>query len=66
MDVEVICRQPDGTQTVLGTRRLSHMPPQGEPFELDHHQYTAKGYAGPDEEGRYRLFVEDSAGVAPH
>ncbi len=59
MDVEVIYQQPDGTQTILGIRQLSHMPPTGEPFHLDEHQYVARSYAGPDAAGRYRLFIED-------
>lgn len=61
MDVEIIYRRSDGTQTILGTRRLTHMPPIGEPFELDDRSYLAKGFAGPDAEGSYRLYVEDSA-----
>jgi hypothetical protein len=66
MEVEVIYRQPDGKETMLGVRKLSHMPPPGEPFELDHRQYTARGFAGPDAEGRYRLFLEDDAGATRH
>lgn len=62
MDVEMIYRQQDGTHTVLGTRRLGHMPPPGEPFSVDDRQYRAKGFAGPDAEGRYRLFLEDDEG----
>jgi hypothetical protein len=52
MVVDVIYRQADGTQTILGTRKLSHMPPAGEPFELDQRQYIARSYAGPDAHGR--------------
>lgn len=66
MDVEVIYRQADGSQTQLGVRKLSHMPPTGEPFELDHRQYVATSFAGPDAEGRYRLFVEDDPGATRH
>lgn len=66
MVVDVIYRQPDGTQSVLGTRQLSHMPPAGEPFELDHRQYIARSYAGPDAYGRYRLFLEDEQGDQPN
>jgi hypothetical protein len=64
MVVDVIYRQPDGTQSMLGTRQLSHMPPAGEPFELDQRQYIARAYAGPDAQGRYRLFLEDQPGHA--
>jgi hypothetical protein len=66
MDVEVIYRQPDGTETDLGLRRLAHMPPVDEPFELDHHQFVSKGYQGPDDDGRYRLFVEDDPDATRH
>lgn len=66
MDVEVIYRRSDGTQTILGTRHLSHMPPTGEPFDLDDRQYVATSFAGPDATGRYRLFVEDDPGAMRH
>lgn len=66
MNVEVIYCQPDGSQTLLGIRKLSHMPPAGEPFQLNDRQYMAKSFAGPDAEGRYRLFLEDAPGAAMH
>lgn len=66
MDVEVIYRQPNGTQTILGTRQLSHMPPTGEPFQLDDRQYVATAYVGPDAQGRYRLFLEDEEDATRH
>ncbi len=66
MDVEIIYRQPDGRQTELGMRKLSHMPPAGEPFELDHRQYVARSFAGPDAQGRYRLFLEDEPRATRH
>lgn len=59
MEVEVIYRQPDGTQTRLGIRKLDDIPPIGRPIDLDNRQYIAQAYAGPDSEGRYRLFLED-------
>lgn len=61
MEVEVIYRQQDGTRTPLGTRRLSHMPPIGEPFLVDNRQYLTAAYLGPDAEGRYQLFLEDES-----
>ena len=66
MDVEVIYCQPGGTQTPLGIRQLSHMPPTGEPFQLDDRIFVATSYAGPDAEGRYRLFLEDETGETRH
>ncbi len=66
MVVDVIYRQADGTQTTLGTRKLSHMPPAGEPFEQDQRQYIARSYAGPDAHGRYRLVLEDDADATRH
>lgn len=66
MNVEVIYCQPDGTQTALGIRKLSHMPPVGEPFQLDEKQYVAKSFAGPDADGHYRLFLEDEEGATRH
>ncbi|WP_019140185.1 hypothetical protein [Noviherbaspirillum massiliense] len=59
MDVEVIYRQPDGTQTMLGIRKLNDLPPIGGAFQLDQRQYVAKSFGGPDAEGRYVLFLED-------
>lgn len=66
MDVEVIYRQPDGTQTILGTRKLTHMPPTGEPFKLDDRQYVATAYVGPTADGCYRLFLEDATDASRH
>jgi hypothetical protein len=66
MEVEVIYRQPDGTQTILGVRKLSHMPPAGERIELDKRQYVARSFVGPDAEGRYRLFLEDESDATKH
>lgn len=59
MEVEVIYRQPDGTQTKLGVRKMADIPPIGKRVELDDRQYIAESYGGPDAEGRYRLFLED-------
>jgi hypothetical protein len=66
MDVEVIYLQPDGSRTMLGIRKLSNLPPMGKPFELDHRQYIAKTFDGPDDAGRYRLFLEDEPGATRH
>lgn len=66
MEVEVIYRRPDGTPTPLGTRKLTHMPPIGEPFEVDDRQYVAASYLGPDEGGRYQLFLEDGPNAPLH
>lgn len=66
MDVEVIYCRPGGSQTPLGTRQMSHMPPTGEPFQLDDRIFVAKSYAGPDSDGRYHLFVEDEPAAARH
>jgi hypothetical protein len=59
MQVEVIYRQPDGTEKILCTRKLDSMPPTGEPFCIDERQYKANGYSGPNEEGCYRLILVD-------
>lgn len=66
MDVEVIYQQPDGSQTVLGVRKLDDLPPIGTQFELDHWQYMATAYSGPDSQGRYRLFLEDDPDATRH
>jgi hypothetical protein len=66
MDVEVIYRQPDGSQTILGVRKLDDIPPIGKPFELDQRQYLAESYSGPDAQGRYRLFLEDEPDATRH
>ena len=66
MQVEIIYRQDNGAETILGTRNLDVMPPTGEPFTVDNRQYMAKGYAGPDDQGRYRLFLEDDADATRH
>jgi hypothetical protein len=66
MEIEVIYRQPDGTQTKLGIRKLDDIPPIGKPIELDDRQYFAQAYAGPDAEGRYRLFLEDDPESTRH
>jgi hypothetical protein len=66
MEVEVIYRQPDGTQTMLGIRKLADIPPIGRPIELDDRHYIAQAYAGPDGEGRYRLFLEDDSDLTRH
>ncbi|TFW00522.1 hypothetical protein E4K72_15480 [Oxalobacteraceae bacterium OM1] len=59
MEVEVIYRQPDGTQTTLGIRKLADIPPIGRRVQLDDREYVAQAYGGPDAQGRYRLFLED-------
>lgn len=59
MNVEIIYRQPDGTQTQLGIRNLSDLPPLGKRFALDDREYITESYGGPDAQGRYRLFLED-------
>jgi hypothetical protein len=66
MEVEVIYRRPDGTRTELGVRKLTHMPPIGEPFAVDSRQYIAASYVGPDAEGRYQLFLEDTPDMTLH
>ncbi|HZW20796.1 hypothetical protein [Noviherbaspirillum sp.] len=66
MDVEVIYRQPDGSQTLLGIRKLDDIPAMDKPFALDDRQYVAKSYSGPDAQGRYRLFLEDDPGATRH
>lgn len=66
MDVEIIYRQPDGTQTMLGIRKLDDLPPLGKPFDLDDRQYVTESYGGPDAEGRYRLFLEDDEEATRH
>jgi hypothetical protein len=66
MDVEVIYRQPDGSQTPLGVRELERMPPTGEPFQMDDRQYIATAYHGPNAEGRYHLFIEDDVNTTKH
>jgi len=66
MDVEVIYRQPDGSQTLLGIRKLDDIPDIGKPFALDDRQYLAQSYSGPDAQGRYRLFLEDEPGGTRH
>lgn len=59
MQVEVIYRRPDGSETVLGVRKLDSMPPSGEPFSVEDRQFRAIGYSGPNSEGCYRLFLAD-------
>lgn len=59
MQVEVIYRQPDGSEMVLGIKKLDAMPPSGEPFSIEDRQFRAAGYSGPNNEGCYRLFLED-------
>lgn len=59
MEVEVIYRQPDGSQTMLGTRDLSGLPPVGKLFSLDHREYFVREFDGPDAAGRYLLVLED-------
>jgi hypothetical protein len=59
MEVEVTYRQPDGSKTMLGIRKLADLPPVGKLFSLDHRQYLVKAFDGPDAAGRYRLFLED-------
>jgi hypothetical protein len=68
MQVNVIHRKPDGSETGFGIRELDHMPPVGEPFPLDETTwYTAKAYFGPNEEGRYLLVLEgDPHSMGPH
>ena len=66
MDVEVIYRQADGSQTQLGIRKLDGLPDMGKPFAIDDRQYVAKSYSGPDAQGRYRLFLEDEPGATRH
>lgn len=66
MDVEVIHCQPGGAHTPLGVRQMSHMPPTGEPFELDERMFVATSYSGPDAHGRYHLFVEEKPDVTKH
>ena len=59
MQVEVIYRKPDGSETILGIKRLDSMPPSGEPFSVEDRQFRAVGYSGPNDEGSYRLFLVD-------
>jgi hypothetical protein len=66
MDVEMIYRQADGSQTILGIRKMDGIPDIGKPFELDDRQFVAKSYSGPDAQGRYRLFLEDEPGAMRH
>jgi hypothetical protein len=66
VETEVIYRLPDGSQTLLGVRKFSDLPPAGKPFTLDHRQYISKGFDGPDDAGRYRLILEDEPGAARH
>jgi hypothetical protein len=66
MEVEVIYQQPDGSQVILGVRKLDGIPKIGKPFELDHRQYLTKSYSGPDATGRYRLFLEDEPEATRH
>jgi hypothetical protein len=42
------------------------MPPIGEPFAVDSRQYIAASYVGPDAEGRYQLFLEDTPDMTLH
>ncbi len=66
MDVELIYRQADGSQTILGIRKMGGIPDIGKPFSLDGRQFVAQSYSGPDAEGRYRLFLEDEPGATRH
>ncbi|MEN3292600.1 MAG: hypothetical protein V7642_1853 [Burkholderiales bacterium] len=66
MDVEVIYRQPDGSRVMLGTRDLSGLPPMGKRFHLDHREYIAKEFDGPDAAGHYRLYLEDEPPARTH
>jgi hypothetical protein len=66
MEVEVIYRQPDGSRVMLGTRKFANLPPMGKRFELDHRQYIAKEFDGPDAAGRYRLYLEDEPPATRH
>lgn len=59
MQVKITRELPDGSSQDLGTQALSHMPPVGEPFSLDHQTYyTTKAYFGPDDSGHYLLVLE--------
>jgi hypothetical protein len=66
MQVEVIYRRSDGSETVLGIKKLDAMPPSGEPFSIEDRQFRAAGYSGPDDEGCYRLFLEDDLPLTKH
>ncbi len=66
MQVEIIYRQPDGSDTLLGIRKLDAMPPSGEPFSVEDRLFRAAGYSGPNNEGCYRLFLVDDAPEARH
>jgi hypothetical protein len=66
MEVEVIYRQPDGSQTILGVRKMAGLPPAGKMFSLDHRQYLVEKFDGPDAAGRYRLFLEDEPDATRH
>lgn len=66
MQVEVIYRQPDGSETVLGIKKLDSMPPTGEPFSVEGQQFHAVGYSGPNSEGCYRLFLADDPPQSTH
>lgn len=66
MQVEVIYRRPDGSETVLGMRKLDAMPPSGEPFSVEDRQFRAVGYSGPNSEGCYRLFLVDEDAETKH
>jgi hypothetical protein len=64
MEAEVIYLPPDGSQTLLGIRKLADLPPVGKLFSLDHREYLVKEFDGPDAAGRYRLFLEDEPRTA--
>jgi hypothetical protein len=66
MQVEVIYRQPDGSETLLGIKKLDSMPPSGEPFSIEDRQFRAAGYSGPNNEGCYRLFLIDDQQETEH
>jgi hypothetical protein len=66
MDVELIYRKADGTETLLGIHEMVHMPPVDEPFKLEDREFVAKAYLGPDGKGLYRLFLEDSPSATRH
>lgn len=59
MQVQVVHQDATGARTEFGFQELSHMPPIGEPFPVDHQTYyRAKMYFGPDERGLYLLVLD--------